>query len=122
MKKIKWLFTGMICCLGFLASAQSVAGKWKFEIPSDQGTMVLVADIKADGTYTLDFGNDGNVEVNGTYTASGDQYTIKDSVGECTGKGVYTMTATATTLTMTRISDECPDRGGPTGKMVATRL
>lgn len=122
MNKMKILFTVMICCLAMGISAQSIVGKWKFEFPTDQGTMVMSANIKADGTYALDFGNDGSAEVTGTYNLSGDTLTVKDDAGDCTGKGVYNVKITDETLTMTRVSDECPNRGGPEGVMVSKRM
>ena len=121
MSKIKMLFTCLICFLAFSMSAQSVVGKWKFEFPGEEGTTVIVCDMKADGTYTLDFGADGTVELNGKYTLSGDTMTFSDD-GDCKGKGVYKAEATDTDLTMTKISDECEGRGGPEGKMMAKRM
>lgn len=122
MNKTKILFSVIISCLAFSVSAQSIVGKWKYEFPTDQGTMIMSADIKADGTYALDFGNDGSTEITGTYTISGDTFTIKDDAGDCTGKGVYKVVVTGETLTMTAVSDECPNRGGPGGVMEAKRI
>lgn len=122
MNKFSVLITGLMCFLTVSISAQSIVGKWKFEFPSDQGTMVMVANIKADGTYALDFGNDGVVEITGKYTQSGDEMTIQDDAGECTGKGVYKVKVEGDTMTMSRVSDECANRGGPEGVMVTKRL
>lgn len=122
MSKMKILFTILICSLAMSVSAQSIVGKWKFEFPSDQGTMVMSATIKADGTYALDFGNDGSAEVTGKYSVDGDTFTVKDDAGDCTGKGVYKIKVTDDTMTMTRVSDECANRGGPEGVMVSKRM
>lgn len=123
MNKVKFAITAVICCMAFIISAQSVVGKWKYEFPTDQGTMIMSANIKADGTYGLDFGNDGSVEISGTYTVSGDTFTVTDNNGDCPGKkGVYKIKVTDDTMTMTRESDECPNRGGPEGVMVSKRM
>lgn len=105
--------------------SQSVVGTWGMSVPAEDGSMMPVqAKMSADGTYTIDFGADGVVEVRGKYELSGDQVTVQD-VGEgensCTGVGVYRMEVTEKTLTMTRIKEECPGRGGPDGVMVMTR-
>lgn len=119
---MKLFLTAMICFIAIGLSAQSPVGKWKFQFETPDGTLVIAADIKADGTYALDMGNDGSAEVNGTYTMSGDKMTISDDAGDCTGKGVYTVAVTDNTLTMTRVSDECENRGGPEGVMTGTRM
>ena len=122
MNKMKIFCTALICCLALSISAQSIVGKWKMEFSSDEGTFAIAVDLKDNGTYTLDFGVDGTIEVNGKYTISGDTMTINDVDGDCKGKGVYTAKATSTTLTMTRVTDECSNRGGPEGVMVAKRM
>lgn len=122
MNKLSVLITCLVCFMTLSISAQSVVGTWKFEFPTDQGTLIMTANIKADGTYALDFGNDGAVEVTGKYTLSGDEFTVQDDAGDCTGKGVYKIKVDDTTMTMTRVSDECPNRGGPEGVMVSKRM
>lgn len=124
MNTMKVLFTALICCLAFSISAQSHVGKWKMEVQSPEGAFVIAVELTADGAYHLDFGNDGSNEVTGKYSLSGDTMTINDTSGnsDCKGTGVYTVAVTATTFTMTRVSDECEQRGGPEGVMVATRM
>lgn len=122
MSKLSFLITGLLCFLAVSLSAQSVVGKWKYEFQTDQGTMVMSANIKADGTYELDYGIDGTVDVTGKYTISGDEFTIQDETGNCTGKGVYKVKVDETTMTMTLVSDECEGRGGPEGVMVSKRM
>lgn len=105
-------------------SAQSgPAGEWKTMIPDQEGNMIpLLVSIKADNTYSVDFGADGVVEINGTYKSEDGQITIRDNEGsECTGKGVYKYEVTADGMTMTRVSEECEGRGGPEGKMEFSR-
>ena len=70
MNKMKLFLTAMICFLAIGLSAQSPVGKWKFQFETPDGKLVIAADIKADGTYALDMGNDGSTEVNGTYSMS----------------------------------------------------
>lgn len=110
----------LLCfCLPLSLFAQEVVGDWQSEIPSDDGgTMILAVSIKADGTYTVDFGGDGQVEINGKYEIDKDQITVQNTSGdECTDKGVYNFKVTATDLIMNRVSDACPNRGGPEGIM-----
>ena len=121
MYKLKVLCISFIFCLAFSISAQSWVGKWKMEFTTDEGILVLTADLKTNGTYTLDLGADGTIEVNGTYTMSDDTMTFSDN-GACQGIGVYKVKATDTTLTLTKISDECTDRTGPDGIMVGKRM
>lgn len=122
MNKLSVIFTGLLCCLAVSLSAQSIMGKWKFEFPSDEGTMIMSAEMKSNGTYALDYGNDGSVEMTGKFTQDGDLFTISDDAGDCTGKGVYKIKVAGDTLTMTKVSDECSNRGGPEGIMIAKKL
>ncbi len=100
--------------------AQSPVGSWKLSVPDGSGNMItLKVDISAEGTFTLDVGADGNIETKGKYTMDGAKMTIQETEGtECTGVGVYTFKVEGDTMTMTRISDACTDRGGPEGVMV----
>ena len=100
--------------------AQSPVGSWKLPVPDGSGNMItLKVDISAEGTFTLDVGADGNIETKGKYTMDGAKMTIQETEGtECTGVGVYTIKVEGDTMTMTRISDACTDRGGPEGVMV----
>jgi hypothetical protein len=100
--------------------AQSPVGSWKLPVPDGSGNMItLKVDISAEGTFTLDVGADGNIETKGKYSMDGAKMTIQETEGtECTGVGVYTLKVEGDTMTMTRISDACTDRGGPEGVMV----
>lgn len=100
--------------------AQSPVGSWKLSVPDDKGNMIpLKVDISDQGTYTLDFGADGSVETKGKYSMDGAKMTIQDAEGtDCTGVGVYTLKVEGDTMTMTRVSDACTNRGGPEGVMV----
>jgi len=118
-------FLALFCfCLSLGLSAQSeVVGEWKTMVPDGEGNMIpFHVSIKADNTYLLDFGGDGTVEIKGTYQEKGSQLVIQDGEGsDCTGKGIYTFEVASDSMTMTRVSDECANRGGPEGKIVFSR-
>ena len=128
MKTLVKLFLAFSLCLPFslFAQSKSVAGDWKMEVQSEEGISVVIkASIKSDGTYTIDFGNDGKVEINGEYRLKGDHMIIKDVSGEfacTTGQGIYKYSVTADSLTMEKVKDDCENRGGPEGKMVMAKL
>ncbi len=79
-------------------------------------------NLSEDGTYTVDFGADGTLDIKGKYTVESGKITIQDTEGsDCTAQGVYTLKVEGTTLTMTRLSDGCTGRGGPDGVMTMQR-
>lgn len=104
-------------------AAQSITGTWKLSVPDQSGKMMpLSVNIMETGTYTLDFGADGVVETKGKYSLDKDQMTIQDTEGtDCTEKGVYTVKVDGNHLTMTQVSDGCPNRGGPEKMMQMER-
>ncbi len=103
--------------------AQNPVGTWKMSVPDQAGKMTpLKVDISADGTYAVDFGADGTIENKGKYSVEDGKMTIQDTEGsDCTEKGVYNLKVDGNTLTMTRVSDPCADRGGPEGVMIMQR-
>ena len=125
MKNLFHILIILVFCLPVSLSAQSIIGNWKAEVPGPDGnTVVFEVSMKADGTYTVDFGADGSAEINGKYEIDGKQMTIQDTGGEqaCTGgKGVYNVENSGDKLTMTRVSDSCEGRGGPNGVMIFTK-
>jgi len=126
MKKILLILSALIFSASTLF-AQSVQGTWTINFSSPEGEPVAVALTLAENTYTVDFGNDGEHEVEGSYTLEGETMTLWDTSGnpdymcEANAKGIYTITLTDATMTMTRISDECKGRGGPSGVMEFSR-
>lgn len=123
MRMIRFLFLSLIFLFPLALSAQSIAGAWMMTVPTDDGgTSMIKLMIKDNGTFTVDFGNDGSVDINGQYETSGDQITVVELDGDgasCKGvKGVYQFTVDASNFVMTRVSDSCESRGGPEGKMV----
>lgn len=119
MKTFAQCLLAVLFLMPFGLAAQSPAGSWKLNVPDKDGNMIpLHVNISNDGTYALDFGADGTVDTKGKYSVDGDKMTIQDTEGtDCTAAGVYTFKNTDSALTMTRISDGCPNRGGPDGVM-----
>ena len=106
--------------------AQSIAGDWETQVPGqEEGTLVTIkVKMSDDGTYAVDLGGDGTVDINGKYSVTDGVITVQDTdtgPNTCNGKGMYKLETTDTTLKMTRISDECDGRGGPDGVMEMTR-
>ncbi|MEM1324653.1 MAG: lipocalin family protein [Bacteroidota bacterium] len=95
----------------FFLSAQSIVGDWLIDSQTADGTPTQdIFSMKADGTFTVDFGSDGKVDVLGTYTINGDQITIQDTPKEspCYGKkGIYEFKVEGDIMTGKMISDEC---------------
>jgi hypothetical protein len=123
MKARFHLFLALMVMLPFGLLAQSPVGTWKMSVPDESGNMIpLKVAISEDGTYTLDFGADGNIDAKGKYTVEAGKMTIQDTEGsECTAQGVYTFKIEGDTLTLTRVSDNCAGRGGPNGVMTMQR-
>lgn len=123
MKTFLHLFLACMTMLPFGLMAQSPVGTWKTSIPDENGKMTpMKVQLSEDGTYAVDFGYDGTIEIMGKYTVDGRKMTIQDAEGsDCTAQGVYTLKIEGDTLTMTRISDGCPNRGGPDGVMTMQR-
>jgi hypothetical protein len=123
MKVLFYLFLASMAMPPFSLMAQSPVGAWKMSVPDQSGKMTpLKVDISADGTYVVDFGADGVVENKGKYTVESGKMTIQDTEGsDCTEPGVYTFKIEGDTMTMTRVSDGCPNRGGPDGVMTMQR-
>jgi hypothetical protein len=123
MKAFIQLFLACLFLLPLGLTAQSPVGTWSMSVPDENGKMTpLKVAIAADGTYAVDFGVDGTIENKGKYTVEGGKMTIQDTEGsDCTAPGVYTLKIEGDTMTMTRISDGCANRGGPDGVMTMQR-
>ena len=123
MKKCNRLLIALLLLAPLGLAAQSPVGTWKFSVPGQDGKMIpLTVNIADNGTYALDFGADSTVDTKGTYSLDKDKMTIQDTEGtDCTAPGVYTIMVDEKTLTMTRVSDGCPNRGGPEGVMKMER-
>ena len=123
MKLLSSLFVIAALALPVSLFAQSPVGDWMASGTTPEGeTWSFKVSIKADNTYTVDFGTDGQIDIRGTYAISGDQITVKDNEGsDCTGTGVYKYTVDGASLTMTKVRDECEGRSGPEGVMRMTK-
>lgn len=123
MKVLFFLVLTFAVTLSSDLMAQDPFGNWKMSVPDQNGVMIpLAVVIAADGTYTIDFGADGTIETKGKHLEDGNKITIRDIEGtDCTEAGVYTFKIEGDTMTMTRVSDSCPGRGGPEGIMTMRR-
>lgn len=127
---MKMILKTVLAALFFLPvslMAQSeLVGTWNLTLSGENGeSMMLKVKLSDDGTYTVDFGGDGTVEINGKYSLKDSQITLEDTSGEYAcpaSKGVYKYTVDETNLKLERISDTCEGRGGPTGIMAMTRM
>lgn len=116
MKKL--LFMSLVC-LFFSATAFSqtsaIEGAWTGQVTGQDGQPVKVKMVITDNAYSLDFGMDGVVEINGSYLLDGDQVTVwdTDEKGGCPPdkKGVYKYAVVNDTVTFTKVTDACPQRG-----------
>lgn len=128
MKWLTYLCGGLLLLLSYTIQAQAtLAGTYSMEIPGEYGMLKIKLNINDGGTFTVDFGDDDSVEVNGNYEVNGNQITIWETSNTedtacVNAKGVYTFTVDAQALNMDRISDPCTGRGGPEGKMSFKRL
>jgi hypothetical protein len=114
--RILLFFTLLLLSPAFLFSQGSIAGSWKMKAPAEDGSVQKIKfSFEEDGTYTVDFGMDGVVQVRGKYQMDGNRITIWDVDGEfaCPSemKGVYELDFTDDGLNVTKVSDGCPGRG-----------
>jgi hypothetical protein len=127
MKTLKSFFTAFALMLPILAFSQGdLVGNWKTVGKMEDGSPFdILLSISDDGSFTVDFGADGQVDVKGYFETKDDQVTIVEKEGlnvECKDvKGVYKYTADAASLVMVRVEDACPGRSGPSGRMEFTR-
>lgn len=103
-------------------SAQSPYGKWNMSGVDGNGqSFPIVVNFLEAGEYTVDFGGDGTIDIKGKLvvengTLSVQDYEASDPSMLCTAKGVYTFKTESDKLTIIRVSDDCPGRGGPVGE------
>lgn len=121
------VLTACFCLFLFVAFTtpqDPIVGAYLLTVESPEGTLEAKMVFAEDGTYTVDLGNDGEIEVKGKYTYEDGKVTVEDTEGvrACDpGQiGVYTITMDEETMTMNRVSDDCPGRG--TIEMVFKRL
>jgi len=121
MKSLSFIFA-LFLISSTTSFGQSIFGNWTAEYTNQEGqTSKIQIIFKSDRTYTVDFGIDNQIEVNGAFTFSETQMTIWDTSGDYAcpseAKGVYAYSVTEDEMVMTKISDDCEDRGRG-GKMV----
>lgn len=116
MKISQLLFAAALLLVPFFTQAQDHIGSWQWTTTGPDGSaMPIQVTFKADNTFEIDFGADGQVEENGEYSMNGNRMTIKviSDGSQCTNKvGVYDMSISGDTATATMVSDECDARRG----------
>lgn len=125
MKTLKSFFFLSCLFFSFAIQAQDLEGKWKSEVPTDEGTLIILLVMDSDDTYTVDLGGDGTIDIYGEFSVDGDEIFITDTEGPeaCPDEtGVYKFTVSDTEFLMERVSDPCEGRGGPEGKMAFKRM
>jgi hypothetical protein len=117
------LFSILFMASGSL-SAQSLVGDWTMEAYTSDGTKVTnKISFKADGSMTVDFRSDGNVDVHANYSMDGDKLSISDTAEQsaCYGKvGVYQVSLNGDEATIKVVDDPCDQRRGE-GKPVKVK-
>lgn len=86
-----------------ISFGQSPVGEW---LASEAGWKV---NFKSDGTYAVDIGVDGSVDITGKYQTESGTITIQDDAG-CTEKGEYKFGLENGQIWLDPISDPCTDR------------
>ncbi len=116
MKFSKLLLFGALLLLGSSLTAQSMQGSWLMEGQTEDGTAITnKISFNADGTLTVDFGNDGSIEVRAAYKQEGDKVTILAPAKEdpCHGTtGVYQVSIDGDVCTVNLVEDGCDMRRG----------
>lgn len=125
MKFSKCLFLGVLFFVPVLLSAQSITGSWIMEGTTPDGVKVAnKVSFGEDGVFTVDFGMDGSIDVNGTFTVDGGKISLSDSMEEspCYGKvGVYTFVVAGDEVTVQLVEDPCDARRGDGKPMTMKR-
>ncbi|PHN02489.1 hypothetical protein [Flavilitoribacter nigricans] len=95
----------------FFLTAQSMVGDWTYSGPGPDGEeLINTMSMKEDGSLSVDFGSDGQIEVVASYTIEGKQITINDvsEQSPCHGKaGVYEFALDGDNVTITLVEDAC---------------
>lgn len=116
MKLTQLLFVGILFVMPSFSSAQSIVGDWIMEGKAEDGTKISnKVSFKKNGTLTVDFGNNGSIEVQASYTLDGNQISINDTSKEspCYGQvGIYEISIKGAICTAKVIKDPCDVRRG----------
>ena len=114
MKIPRSLHSGTVLAFALLVSAcamfhprtgrDALVGTWSNPLDA-------IWTIKSDGTFDVDLNHNGQRDVWGKYTVSGDTVTLLRKGGfitnQCAGRGIYRFNRTGNTLQFTLISDDC---------------
>lgn len=107
------LLSILIAILSFsFTLEEDITGKWLM----DTAYGPLAIHFMEDGTYNVDLGNDGEIDVFGNYTLSNGEVTFKDNGGKMACppelEGIYSYTLTGDEMIFHLVSDDCEDRAG----------
>jgi hypothetical protein len=109
-------------------SAQSMEGTWRTQFMDQTEHYIVVIMEASDGQYTIDYGDDGQIDLEGRYLLKGQQVTLWDTGGDpqwmcpAEAKGRYHIVSHAESLRLERIEDACPGRGGEDGVIAFVRV
>jgi len=89
-------------------AGKSLAGTWT-------NSLGTIWTINPDNTFTVDRDHDGKIDIRGTYTMAGDNFTITANEGkkvpkDCHGPGEYKFHRQGDNLTFALVHDTCKDR------------
>ena len=95
---------------------QPPVGIWNAQVKTADGQpFTWQFQVHEDGTYSIDFGIDGIIDITGNYSTDGDKITVQDKTGEtrCQEQGVYKFQVMDDVLQLKPIVDECDFRRPP---------
>lgn len=127
MKYSKLILFSVLFLLGSSLAAQSMQGSWLMEGTTEDGAKITnKITFAADGSLTVDFANDGTVEVRAAYKQEGNKVTILAPAKEdpCHGTtGVYQVSIDGDVCTVNLVEDGCDMRrgDGKPGKMTRAK-
>ena len=126
MKILQLLIILFVLLFPFVGSAQSILGDWAMEgtTPEGEATTTKISFLE-DGKMTVDFGNDGTIDVQSTYQLNGNQVSFRDTSEEspCYNKvGTYEFQIEGDTLTARVVDDPCDERRGDGEPGTMTRM
>ncbi len=125
MKKLI-LCSCALCLIGAtMVTGQSIVGDWLMPGTTPDGVEITnLVSFKSDGKMTVDFGNDGVVDVNMTYELDDAQVVLMDNTPESpcyNKKGVYKVEISASEMNMELVEDACDERRGDGSPMTMKR-
>ncbi|RMF30648.1 MAG: hypothetical protein D6765_02935 [Bacteroidetes bacterium] len=125
--KSSTLLSVLLLAAAPLFSQNALTGTWLQQgLDAEGNPNRTVLQILPDGSFQLDLNQDGTFDIQGRYEIDGNQVTIwhvgPDATCPAEQKGLYRYSLDGEYLSMTRISDPCPERGGPRGMMGFKRM